>query len=103
MVLVRMSHVGNLLLDLLGRYGERRDPRGIPPLHVVTKDGGITSKGLHEGAPNYETCKPRRSAGVGVGDTFTRTNYESLAAPMDWKDRGWCSGGCPSWGTPCWV
>lgn len=72
--------------------------------YVVTKDGGVTARGMHDGAPNYQTFyQPRGSSGVGIGYTFTRTNYESLAAPMDWRDRTWCLYGCPTWGTSYWV
>lgn len=78
--------------------------------YVMVSDGGITARGLHDGAPNYEIFyeHPYQSARNRVYiDRYT--SFNSLAPPMDKKDRGWCfpaatgGGGCPGFGNPVWV
>ncbi len=71
---------------------------------VVTRDGGVTTKGLHDGAPNYEDFyRAPFSNGVKRVYTHSHTSFISLAAPMDQKNRRWCSNGCPNFGTARWV
>jgi hypothetical protein len=74
--------------------------------YVMVRDGGITTKGLHDGAPNYEDFyrAPFSEGSMRVySHTYTNEDFKSLAFPMDQKDRGWCRSGCPSFGTARWV
>lgn len=78
--------------------------------YLMVADGGITGRGLHDGAPHYETFYE-----APYSDKQTRTwtatlvSFPELRAPMEQKDKNWCvpaaSGGgwCPGFGTARWV
>lgn len=77
--------------------------------YVHVSDGGVTARGLHDGAPSYETFyEPPFSSTRSRVYTFSETNFTSLAAPMDQKGRSWCKPkaypyNCPGFGTARWV
>jgi hypothetical protein len=72
--------------------------------YVITRDGGITTRGLHDGAPNYEDFyRAPFSHSVKRVYTHSHTDFSALAPPMDQKGRRWCSNGCPNFGTARWV
>jgi hypothetical protein len=72
--------------------------------YVMTRDGGITTRGLHDGAPNYEDFyRAPFSEGPKRVYTHEHTSFTSLAPPMDQKGRSWCRSGCPYFGTARWV
>jgi hypothetical protein len=72
--------------------------------YVITRDGGITTRGLHDGAPDYEDFyRAPFSEGIKRVYTHAHTSFRSLSTPMDQKNRRWCSNGCPNFGTARWV
>jgi hypothetical protein len=72
--------------------------------YVMVRDGGVTTRGLHDGAPNYEEFyRAPFSDGIKAVYQHQFTSFTSLAPPMDQKDRKWCSNGCPNFGTARWV
>lgn len=77
--------------------------------YVMVADGGVSALGLHDGAPNYEIFYEAPYSNRHVATyRHTFTSFDSLAAPMDQKDRGWCvpaagRPGCPGFGTRRWV
>lgn len=78
--------------------------------YVVVRDGGITARGLHDGAPNYEIFDEAPHTNRTTRTYIhTYTDFKSLAFPMDQKGKKWCvatasgSGRCPAFGTARWV
>lgn len=75
----------------------------------MVDDGGVTARGLHDGAPSYESFyEPPHSNIRHRVYTFSETSFFSLNAPMDQKGRTWCkpkagATGCPGFGTSRWV
>jgi hypothetical protein len=78
--------------------------------YIMVADGGITARGLHDGAPNYENFYEWPFSDQPVRPYIHRyTDFSSLAPPMDQKGRNWCvpapygGGQCAGFGTPRWV
>lgn len=77
--------------------------------YVMVEDGGISARGLHDGAPNYEIFyQAPHSNRRTVMYQHAHTSFFSLAPPMDQKDRSWCAparsgGACPGYGEGHWI
>lgn len=76
--------------------------------YLMVSDGGVTAKGLHDGAPSYETFyEPPFSGTPTRVYAFTEGSFTELSPPMD-GGKSWCKPkgagfNCPGFGTPRWV
>lgn len=78
--------------------------------YLMVADGGITARGLHDGAPSYEIFYEAPHSDKHVRTWHYHINsFWLLGLPMEEKDKSWCapaaSGGgwCPGFGTARWV
>lgn len=77
--------------------------------YIMVSDGGVTARGLHDGAPSYETFyEPPFSATPTRVYTYRQGSFVRLGGFMDAKGRTWCKPkgagfNCPGFGNPRWV